>query len=203
LILNIINSMGSGKTLYSTIFACQYHLENPNNLIYANYLIDLPRKIFRYIPYCILPISKLHDCLIIIDDCFLLRNIKNYTLVFVNMSRKADITVLLTAQYYTQIPKEIRDVSNYEVRVKYNRKKDILKCRFIDLDYRFHIIKIKNCRFYFDFYNTQEIVKPLLDSKILSEIKNICKNKDDIEQNITFLVRNKREQKQLIKELSY
>lgn len=183
-IQEIYGTMGSGKTLFATICAVMYAKENPDSKIYANYKIKNLDN-FIYNPFLYIPFSELNNAILIIDDIYALKNLKGLTQVIVNISRKKQIYVLMTAQYYTMIPKQIRTVSNVEFRPLYDKVNDILYIRGITkqgeiLDYRFNnaVSKTK------DYFDTSEIVMFPDKRDIALEIIKFSNNIDDLRKNI-------------------
>ena len=119
MLMDFIGKMGTGKTLGATLYAFEFAKQNPKAKIYANYKIKLKNAI--YTPFMFLPFSKLSNCLIICDDFHTLRNLQSFIGVIVNLSRKKDISIIITAQYYTQIPKQIRTLVDLSVRTQYRQ----------------------------------------------------------------------------------
>jgi hypothetical protein len=198
----IINEMGKGKTLLSTLYALMYSILYPKNKIYANYTLKLSNAVFT--PYLFIPISELESCLIIADDFYALKNAKNLLGLIVNCSRKLDITVIITCQYYAMIQPIIRTLSQI-ISVDYDKEKDLLGLIIYDSS-KTHIItmnivenaveRVKNI------YDTKEVVKSQIDSKIKDEIVRFSHNLEDLETNISYYTSNQSVQKRWFKELS-
>lgn len=192
--------MGQGKTLFTTLFALIFSQNNPNSKIYANYHLDLPNFIFT--PFMFLEYSKLDNCLIICDDFYALQNLKSFIMIIVNLSRKVNLTILLSAQYYTMIPKQIRMISDFEVRCEYFKEIDYLRITRIDGDnnnfkndflYAVNIAK--------DLYDTNEVVVFPTESNMIKELVKYSKNKSDLELNLTLYSRNASTRRKLFKQI--
>jgi len=202
---SITSQMGKGKTLLMSLYALEYSKQYKNNMIYANYSLDL--KNFIYTPYLFLPFSKLQNCLLLIDDIYALQNLSSFVSVVVNMSRKMDIHILVSAQRRTMIIPLIRSLGNmYEV--EYDKELDILVVKeyqdsinFEEKDIRFFGIKnaVKTVK---DIYNTNEIVKFATKTAIKKEILKYSKNKEDLELNVAIFTKSETKSTKLVKELS-
>ena len=188
--------MRSGKTLTATAISKEYRDNNKNDKIYANYHLKL--KNFIYTPFFILPFSELHDCLIIADDFFALKNSQALLETIVLLSGKNDITVILTSQYYSDFIPKIRVLANKFGFCLYLKEKDLL---LVDYSHRennernpFDFMFEQECNlFQFekavetlkDLYDTKEPVKVSTDNLIIREIINMCDNLDDIDVNVS------------------
>jgi hypothetical protein len=198
MIIILIGAMGAFKTSTATIFARAYSEKNAASKIYANFHLLLPNSIFT--PFMFLPYSQLDKCLIIADDFYALKNVEGFIAVIVNMSRKLSIDAILTCQYYTMIPKQLRELSTVIISPKYfpDLKTLKLNCDFKDFQ---SIMLIEDpislCK---DYYDTTEIVEFPTLSKIKAELLKISKNKDDYELNVQLYTRNKAERKELMRE---
>ncbi len=202
MIYSVINEMGKGKTLFSTIYAMDYADLKPNQKIYANYTLNLSSAVFT--PYMFLPFNQLKNCAIICDDFYALKSAKNLVSVIVNMSRKMDIDIILTCQYYTMIEPIIRSLSII-TQVDYKKESDTLYITFLSSDMkvckgkfkvRNAVEKAKNI------YNTNEIVKPQTPTNIQKEILKWSNDLEELEQNINLYYNSKVEQQKLLKLLS-
>lgn len=201
MIIMIVGSMGSGKTMLATLIAKYYSEKYPNRKIFANYQIKLPN--FIYSPYMILPFSELKESLLICDDYYALQNTKGFTQVLVNLSRKNDIDIILTAQRDIMIDKTTRMLSTIILKPLFDKKRNLMiiykqsGSKMDDYEFfryiRNPIDKIKG------FYETKEIVKICYDNAIIEELKKL-KNKEDLQTNINFLYRNKKERQAVLKE---
>lgn len=183
-----VNEMGKGKTMCATLKAKKYARLHPDNIIYSNYTLNLPNAI--YTPYLIIPYNNLKKCMLIADDFFNLKNLDSFMSVIVSLSRKKDIDIILTSQYYTMIPPLIRQLSDL-YKVKFSKEYNILQVKQIfknGLSKEYYvknaIDKVK------DIYDTNECVKFITDTNILEEIKRLCIDPKDIELNLNFFFRN-------------
>ena len=191
-VYNVVNERGTGKTSFATSYALKYSEKYPNNMIYANYHLKL--KNFEYTPYMVLPFSKMKDCLIIADDFYALECQKGFTKVISNFSRKTDIDIIITVQYYTAIPPNIRTQSILTL-VNIDKENEILYITFIKRKYNpFNLSEFETLVSYHyekdifkkigKIYDTKEIVKFSSERKVCQEILRISKTNDDIYDNI-------------------
>lgn len=132
-------------------------------------------------------------CLLICDDFYALAMVKGLIGIIANFSRKLDLDMILTCQYYTMIEKSIRQLTQI-VDVNYIEGLDILRIGFLnsnsnannfiyDSFYEVkHSVKIAK-----EYYDTNEIVVFPLPSKIESEILKFSNNSEDLEQNCFML----------------
>lgn len=181
---NVIGKMGSGKTLFSTYYACVFRQENPNAPIYANYRLKLPN--FHYIPYLIFSyteVKKSQTSLIIVDDLASYEKILDNFLRFsASLSRKTETDIILISQYYTMVNKNLRALSNYQVEVNYIEKKDMLEVVLIDQENEIFPFEIKNIvKTIGNYYDTFEIVDLTNERMIKDEIGKKCINYQDLE----------------------
>jgi len=205
-IFYLAEMMGSGKTLFATFYALAFNEQNPDAKIYANYKIKLPKiKVgkklkenpnFIYTKYLVLPLSEItraERSLIIVDDCKVLRNLNYFIEIVSSMSRKAGIDVIITGQYYTMVKRELRTLADYQVKVNYIKKRDVLEVVLIDLNNRNHYYTVhdivKNIG---KLYDTNEIVHIPNDRKINHEIRKFCHTLDDLESNLSLFYKDKR-----------
>jgi len=200
MLLNVIGVMGSGKTLFATNYACDYSKRHPKNKIYANYNLKL--KNFFYTPFLFLPFSDLRNCLIIADDFYALQNLKQFTQVVVNLSRKRNIDLILTCQYYTMVSLQLRTLANYNVFTKYIKSKDTLLVKLTTPDGYVRkgqvsdaVMNVK------EIYDTNEVVIFPTERKIKKCIKDVSKTLDDIELNLNLYSGNSRLRQRLLNEI--
>lgn len=200
MLIIVLGIMGAGKTLFATNYALRYSKGFRNNKIYANYRLKLNNAV--YSPFMYLPFSQLMDCLIICDDFYALDNLKTFTQIICNISRKRNLTIILTAQDYTMIPARIRRVSNYIVETNLLKNRDYMKLRFIFPNgkikkkvLRNPIANVKNL------YDTNEVVVFPLEREIKEEIINVSKNLKDVEFNLQMYSGNIKTRERLLKEI--
>jgi len=200
MIYSVIACMGGGKTLFSTNYAIDYESKNPNSSIIANYSL-IGFKNFTFTQFGFLPFSKLEKSLIIIDDISAVKNqISGLLQVIANSSRKLDLDIILTAQYYTMIPRSVRELSKLVI-VQYDKKSDILFLKVQKsvghseaMEFTKHYVRnaVENAK---DRYNTNEIVSFATDKDIVNEIIKISEDKEDIAKNIEFFTQSETKRK--------
>lgn len=173
---------GRGKTLFSTLYALDYREYYPNNYIYSNYKLNLPKCIYH--PFMIIPFSKIENALIIIDDIRSMKNHSYFANIICNWSRKSKLHIILTGQYYTHFKRELRELAEYLVEPNLNNDKSILRLIFIDNDDNILKYKIKNpIEIAKSIYNTYEKI-PLSTNNQLEQMIRDSKditNMDDLE----------------------
>jgi len=203
MLMYVLGIMGCGKTLFTTGFALDFSKKNPNEKIYSNYKLN--KSIIKnaiYTPFMFLPFTELQNSLLICDDFDSLANLKAFTSVIGSMSRKLNLTIILTAQYYTMIPKKLREMSNYEVRTQYNKEIDELTIVFLEPNNNVKVKVIKNAvKKLKGLYNTSEIVPIPLKRIIISEIVKISKTIDDIEYNLFLYTKSESKREKMLKEI--
>lgn len=199
----VVANRGKGKTVFSVNYALEYRNQFPNNKIYANFkLKGKLGKNFQFIPYLFLPYTSLHDCLIIIDEISTLDKLTEFIKMVSSISRKSKVHIILICQYYTQIEKSLRTLSEYEVRVEINDNQNLLAV-FIEIDNTNHYVvienSINNVKSLFDTYE-----KPLIttESIIKNEILIQSNNLADLELNICLFTKNQAKRNKMYKELS-
>lgn len=204
----VITPMGGGKTLYSSLYALEWSKIHENGKIYANYRLKLPN--FTYSRFGLLPFSELEKnehTLIILDDFLALKQqVSGILQCIANMSRKLNIDLILTAQYYTFVPKSVRELGQL-TEVWYSKQSDILYVAFrknVDND-EWEMYKIRNAVRTvkkLNLYDTNEIVAFASEAEIAKEIAEICKSVDDIKRNVEMITTSDKRRKKLM-ELIY
>jgi len=197
----LIAPMGKGKTLFTTIFAKRYSELNPDNRIFANYHLKLPN--FYFTPFMFLPLSELHNCLIICDDVYALSNVNRFTGIVANLSRKKDITIGITAQYYTMITPNLRTLLPFAIYPEFDKENKTLIYYVKEQDdLEYTEFEIENPLEYVkDVYDTTEIVLFPTEENIIDEICKFSNTLDDIDLNIELFTKNRTYKKQLKKEV--
>ncbi|HEC92885.1 MAG TPA: hypothetical protein ENI51_07855 [Candidatus Atribacteria bacterium] len=189
-----IANTGEGKTLCVVARVFDKLRADPELQVYANFHIYLPRCHFT--PYMFLPFNKLKKCMVIYDDVSNTEVLQRYTKVCANYSRKSQMELIFTGQYYTMIPKSIRSIMDFRLypRIKGNtlyvyerrRGKPPLRYKYYNV---FETIG--------QFYDTDEIVPIPTESDVINELIKICKTKKDIERNLMLYTGNKKERQRL------
>lgn len=182
--------MGGGKTLLTVIYAEHYAKMNPDNPIFANFHIALQN--FIYTPFIMLPFSQLKKCLIIADDFYALKTAEGLIEVITCYSRKRNIDIILTTQYYSDIKLKLRTLCHNLIEVKYDKINDILY--IANLDKNNHVFKylVKNAvSTYGKLYDTEEVVEFPTDRKMEIEILKNSKSIEDLEVNCSMVWKNR------------
>lgn len=229
----INNETGSGKTMFASILALLYSELNPNNDIYANYHINLydietnKLKVI-YTRFSLLPFSRIEkgNCLIILDDFYAIKNADYYSGLLATLSRKTQMEILLTIQYYTDLTKRVRKLCHYEIQPtlshldiydKITEKSELfLKWYRESTDTLLFETKISNIydllnygkRFVFTYipddlplYDTNETVEFGTESKLITEIAEFSENFPDVEMNASIVCKNRTDMKRLISQV--
>lgn len=192
--------MGGGKTLFATLYALLFSQKRKNSKIFANFRLKLEN--FRYIPYLFMPFSELENGLLIVDDIYGATNAKQFITVIVNYSRKINLHIILTAQYYTMIPPLIRTVSNYIVSVKFIQINGVdLLIAQPDKPNSSKIITLNPIKKVGKIYDTTEIVPIITEKQIRREILNNSPTKDDLELNIACYTSSYQRQRKIYSDL--
>lgn len=197
-----IGNTGAGKTLWVVLYALEWSKNHPNGQIYANFHLNLPNANFT--PIMFLPFENLKDCLILFDDVSSLETVARFSKVTANRSRKKQMELIFTAQYYTMISKQIRAMRDYRVKTKFDKYKDTLTAW---IDYRGKGVRkiiyydvIKTVK-YLNLYDTNEVVDDPTESEVIAEIIRLSKTKRDVEKNLLIYSGNKQERRSLLKEI--
>lgn len=197
-----IGNTGAGKTLWASLYALEWIKKHPKGHIFANYHLNLPN--FNFSPNMFLDFRKLEECLILFDDISSLETIMRFTKIVANRSRKKQIELIFLAQYRTMIPKQLRAISDYKVKTKFDKYNDTLtvfmKIRdkgFKTIVYHDVIKTVKRL----NLYDTNEVVDDPTESEVIEEIIRLSKTKKDVEKNLMIYSGNKAERKSLLKEI--
>lgn len=190
--------MGTGKTLFASNYAVEYRNKYPDNYIYANYKLKLSK--FTYTPFMFLNYSELDNALIIIDDIMSIKNFDNFIFIITNWSRKHNLHIILTGQYYTMFKKQTRTLAQFEVQTKYIKDSDTLLIAFIDGGEKVYYQQIKNAvKRVKDIYDTKEKVPIPNNNKLIQLVKENSKNIDDLETNLSLYFTSRKTQQLTIK----
>lgn len=207
---------GSGKTAFAVYHSLLFNQYNPKAYIYSN--IDFNKELFElleyktpnfvYTPYFVLPINEIKHfgtTLIIIDD-IKSAEILNYLILMIgSMSRKIKLDIIITAQYYTMITRELRNLSKYKYEVMYSEIDDCLYVKLVRIDNTYlETFRIRDLKYFiFPFYRTEQVVDIVDKNRIIKEILRICKTKKDIDTNIQYIFGSNKETKKSVKRKIY
>lgn len=197
--------MGGGKTTFMTFYARLFEQETRGK-IYANYHLKNVSN-FVYNPYLVIPISELEkneNSLILVDDIKTLNiNIEHFLKIIASISRKASVDVVMTGQYYTMFPRELRMLSQYQVDcqiekvnsydninphskiIKENNEISVLNVSMLDIQENEFMFQVHNLeKEVFPYFDTNEIVATPNERKIINEIIKFSHTLDDLESNL-------------------
>lgn len=114
----IIGGLGAGKTLFSTILAC-----NVSQPVYSNYKIDAP----NYHPFDLNQFlnGNYDNCLLLLDEAYvyldsrlpgrLLNRVLSYVLF---QSRKMGMEIIVTTQLYSTLDVRFRELADYVTKAR-------------------------------------------------------------------------------------
>ncbi|MBA7492416.1 hypothetical protein ES702_02966 [subsurface metagenome] len=200
--------MGGGKTLFVSLYARRWAYNHPNGKIFANYKLNLPNTTFT--PYMFLGLTELRksrNCLIVIDDFHAYKNMKQFSVIIANLSRKLGMEIVLTVQDWTMVPAIMRRLSTYKIVPSYSKNYDTLFLRFMVQNRAIQMPTLK-----FDrpvqkivipekLYDTREIVGIPTERRVIPEILKYSKNIDDLDDNLFLFTANKQDRKRLFRKL--
>lgn len=199
-IFYVLGAMGSGKTLFSVMYAYEFLRKNPYFKVYSNFKLKLPNC--EYSPRFLIDFDELSDCLMIVDDCYALRN-QSFIDIVVNMSRKKNMEVLFTLQYYTMVPPIIRKLSRC-IRPHYYPEYEMMEIFISDEwdtpEFESEQWVAYNCSRFYGLYDTTEIVVTQLESEIVADIIKIATTKREFELYLSLAFKNKATVRRLLKE---
>ncbi|MFW6283046.1 MAG: hypothetical protein ACOC1P_03270 [Minisyncoccales bacterium] len=175
---------------------------DPKLEIYGNVKINHPRA--HNTPFLFLPFEKIYNAILIIDDASKIENIRRYAKVVSNITRKLKLDILFTGQDEKHVPKRIRGQLNYKIRPFLDKNKDILSVKILYEDgkvkwYNFTNAIERNKKY--DIYDTQEIPPFILKTDAIREIAKISSTPYEIERNLMLFSGDKKEHKQMKKEI--
>jgi len=189
-LMYVKSNRGKGKTLFMTNYAIEYRNKFPNNNIYSNYRLNLKNAFYN--PYMLLNYSELDNCLLSIDDIKGIKNFDYFSSLIANWSRKSFFHILISGQYKTHFKLELRTLAEYEVQVNYIKENDLLEIAFIDVDGNVNYQEIKNAvKNAQKVYNTYEKVPIATNTNLKKIIKEVSKNMDDLEVNLSLYFPNR------------
>ncbi len=191
-----IGNTGTGKTLSGTclayIFVDDCKRKKLKFEVFGNlHLTEIEN--FTYTPFGVFPYSKFEKniknniyTLLFLDDLKSLDNLKQFEKIVASASRKANIDIVITVQYYTMASKELREMCEYEIKPTFmkDEKRVVMNCTDLDGNYfNFSVNKVDECLY--DKYDTKQIVLMSNDRKLLQEIVKFSENYDDLETNLS------------------
>lgn len=200
---------GKGKTCLCVYLARVYNQLNPLNTIYANFKLNIPNSV--YSRFLFLPFSTIEkgNCMLIFDDFYALKNVEQYTSILAVLSRKVNVEILITIQYYTMVKKELRNLCHYEIiphltDIENKRLTDtsklILEMYHPITEELLSVRQINNIlELIKGFYDTNEIVKFPSERNITAEIAKFSNDLSDIEFNTSLYTKNQSTKKRIIK----
>lgn len=200
--------MGGGKTQMISLYARRWSHNHHHGKIYANYKLNLPNTTFS--PYMFLGFSELRKKgakLILIDDFGAYKNMKQFSIVIANLSRKTDMEILLTVQDWTYVPAIMRRLATYKIIPSYSKQHDTLFLKFMVKNPKLSmpILKfenpVKNIIIPEDLYDTYEIVGIPTERRVIPEIMKFSKNIEDLDNNLFLFTANKQDRKRLFKKI--
>lgn len=196
----VIAPMGGGKTAWATNYARDYSEQFAENKIFGNYKLKLPNYIYN--PFFFYPLKDLENSLMIMDDVKALGMLMRFASIITNMSRKLNISIIITTQVPKFVVKEIRDLMNYLIFPTYYKNSDTIRFKGIDLTNRVFNGEIINAvRNVKDLYDTKEVVKVPTDTIIKWAIIHVSEYREDLDFNLFLYSGNKRKRDSMLKEI--
>lgn len=193
--------MGSGKSLLLTALIDKYDKKYPERHKFCTFPIKNIHN-FELIRYGFLPISKirkLQGAFIGIDDASHYDGLEAGFKYIANESRKKDLDLAFTTQYYTQLTRNQRFLLDYDVEVNYEPDTETLKACFTNLDNEKFFLIINNCSYYYDMYDTKYICETLLESEKYQYVINHSENLQEAEMNLSLMFKTTKFNKQITK----
>lgn len=198
-----VGNTGDGKTLAIVLKILELFKKDPTRQGYGNFHINIPN--WHYTPTMFLPFDKLKHCIIAYDDVSTQEILERFIGVCANRSRKEDMHLFFTCQYYTMIPRKVRKIIDFRLFPSLDKKNDRLTLRIlqqkkgmIEPEIYNQVIKfVKETKI----YDTNEIVDDPTESEIIAEITRISETPRDIEKNLMIYTGNEAKRKQLYKEI--
>jgi len=160
----IIGDRGAGKTCFMTALAEAYH--NEGKSIFTNYqLFNIPHKRITLQEMLTLP-DYLNNSVVLIDEIHIWADAYDFLgkparalASFATQLRKRQVTWYYTTQVFTQVPKRIRQQTNYFIMAQAMKKKAMFEIQIIEKTSYTLINKLKfNGAPYFDKYDTNEVI---------------------------------------------
>lgn len=163
----VLGQRGSGKTLFMTYLAHQYHLEGKK--IYANYhLKSIPYTYITFEELSKLP-DWLYDGVVFLDEIHIgadsyevFKKSNKMITTFATQLRKRRITLFYSTQVFKMATKRLRDQTNFLMTCDHTQPPGFVKIEVYEyIAYAAHTyIKTisHNLTSYFDAYDTDEVI---------------------------------------------
>jgi hypothetical protein len=212
----IDGNTGQGKTTTSIFFARLYRELFPNNIIYANFNINISN--FIYSQFLLLPFSDIEkgNCMIIFDDTYVSKKLlSKYISILAVLSRKVNVCVIFTTQYYTMLVKENRalchaklipnltNLINIKGKKQMSEKSELILDVFNPITEKYiKSFKVKKILYIVkEYFNTNEIVKFPNESLLIKEIAKFSNDLSDVEFNLSLISNNQNQSKRMLKQI--
>jgi GTPase SAR1 family protein len=163
----VLGQRGSGKTLFMTYLAHQYHKEGKK--IYANYeLLKIPFKKITFEELATLP-DWLYDGVVFLDEIHIgadsyevFKKSNKMITTFATQLRKRRITLYYSTQVFKMATKRLRDQTNFLLTCDHNQPPGFVKIEIYEyIAYSSHnYIKTieHNLTSFFNAYDTDEVI---------------------------------------------
>jgi hypothetical protein len=215
-LIPVVGDRGDGKTIGALSYAyCGIDLElklkkegklnRQISLIVSNIDINLPNAI--YSPFLLMPFSEIQSRhkFIIVDDIKSLRNIDGFLTFIGSISRKTNSSVIITAQYEKQIPKELREQTQFDMcRFSLDKESDVMiyEIKYSDTKRVTEYYYFEDCiKRVGRLYHSEQINELPEDSALETELIYQSPTKFDLRKNATILYRDKKERKSQIRRI--
>ena len=192
MIINFFGKMGRGKTLSSVITAIRLFKKHRNlKTLIANFKIDaerlrviIGRNIEVLNTFGFFPLGRVNNAVVIYDDILRYRQyVKNIMSVIVNASRKSNLHIITTFQYFfSGQTLQLRLMGTNISPFFYNGLlfgQRALRFKYPKIEFSRPFILCRRPKPYMSLYNTYEIVKYLTKIDILKESLKFCKTNED------------------------
>ena len=163
----VLGQRGSGKTLFMTYLAHQYHAEGKK--IYANFtLYDIPFHYITFQKLAELP-DELTNAIVFLDEIQIgadayevFKKSNKMITIFATQLRKRKITLYYSTQVFKMVTKRLRLQTNYIITFDNNVTPGIVKGQIYEYNtetYQDYLKTIKmDLRTYFNSYDTDEVI---------------------------------------------
>lgn len=163
----VLGQRGSGKTLFMTYLAHQYHKEGKK--IYSNFTLkDIPYHAITFEKLASLP-DELTDAVVFLDEIQIgadayevFKRSNKMITVFATQLRKRHITLYYSTQVFKMVTKRLRLQTNYIITFDSNTIPGFVNGQIYQYNtetYQDYIKSIKmDLRGYFNSYDTDEVI---------------------------------------------